>query len=317
LGIEYQQKKSNNFAAITCFFNFGKSELRETAYSRFSEGLKRQGVELFTIELIYGENKPFIKPNSNCIHMRAGSVLWSKENILNILVKKLPKRIEKIAWVDGDILFSNDDWAKETSDKLNKKKILHLCDTIERTDKHGEVLEYRMSIVKGLLRNHKSFLGPQLDPWADLGGKNGYHPGMAWAANRSFFEEVGLFEYDIAGGGDTTMFLCFITGKAQSVGPSASGLYRDGHHRSWHGKLRSYNRIAFDHVGRNVGYVRGDITHIWHGDGKKKLYGPRHKLCSDVDFDADLKKDEQGLLVWARGGAHEEKFKKLMIESGQ
>jgi hypothetical protein len=300
----------NDFAVITCFFNFSNSKLRKEAFGVFREGLKRQGAELFVVELVYGNEKPFISQGSHCSHLRTNSVMWSKENLLNILTRTLPKRIKKVAWVDGDVIFSNNDWEREASEKLQKEEVVHLCDTVENTNPSGEVDEYRMSIVKGYLRNHNNFLRTPIKPWGD---KNSYHPGMGWAANRSFFTKVGLFEYDIVGGGDTTMFLTFISPIASQIGPSDSGTYREEHHSTYHGKLKAYNQKAFARVNKRLGYIDNDITHIWHGNGKGKMYGHRHQLCGDVNFDRELAKNEDGLLVW-EGNRHEEKFKNLIIE---
>ena len=106
-----KDSKLRDFAAVTCFFNFSESKLREQAYVEFCENLKEQGVELYSIELIYDNRAPFTKQGEKSFHMHSDSVLWSKENLLNILIKKLPERIEKVAWLDADIIFENPDWA--------------------------------------------------------------------------------------------------------------------------------------------------------------------------------------------------------------
>ena len=302
---------------MTCFFNFSESKLREQAYVEFCENLKEQGVELYSIELIYDNREPFTKQGEKSFHMHTDSVLWSKENLLNILIKKLPERIEKVAGLDADIIFENPDWAVEANRKLDDTPFLQLASTFERLNKWQEVVEYRMSMARGYARNHKQFMRTPNDPYGwDTASEgkpaNNYHPGYAWAASRKFLSEGGLYEYDIVGGGDISMFFCCVSENAIAISPTHAERWSD-HDESHFKVFDEYNCKAYDFVRGNVGYISGNVTHIWHGDGKNSTYKPRHALTRNVDFVKDLKKDERGLLVW-ENRQYEESFKNLIIK---
>ena len=46
---------------------------------------------------------------------QAGNTLWQKERLLNIAIENLPKTVEKVMWLDSDLIFLNDDWVAETA----------------------------------------------------------------------------------------------------------------------------------------------------------------------------------------------------------
>ena len=63
---------------------------------------------------------PFDLPaGPDVIQVRGPDVLWQKERLLNIAVSRLPARARKVAWLDGDLLFADPDWAGETARLLD------------------------------------------------------------------------------------------------------------------------------------------------------------------------------------------------------
>jgi len=312
------KKKLEDFAAVTCFFNFSKSKHRESAYTKFAKNIKKQGVELYSIELIYQDRKPFTRESDHSFHMRTDSVLWSKENLLNILIKKLPERIKKIAWVDADIIFDNNNWAEEASLVLDKNPVIQLASLIERSNKLGQIQSFRASIALGYARNHNQMMRTPTDPygWATTKSTgtpaNAYDPGFAWAATREFLTKIGLFQYDIVGGGDATIFFSCVSENVMFASPTHEERIHN-HHPSHYELINEYNVKAFSFVKGHVGYISGVITHIWHGDGKGPLYKSRHQITRSVNFHEDLEKNDEGLLVW-KNREHEQKFKDLIIK---
>src|SRR6185369_4853880 len=59
--------------------------------------------------------------SENVFQFRSSTVLWHKENLLNVLVGKLPPGIKKIVWADCDLTFSAPDWWKRASEMLEDK----------------------------------------------------------------------------------------------------------------------------------------------------------------------------------------------------
>lgn len=105
----------NNFAVITVLFNPIKYKSRYELYHKFDEHMTQSGVTLLTVECIYDCNDELGLPQQKFeitrandprhLQIKAPSILWLKENLINIAAKRLPSYIEYIAWLDADIEF--------------------------------------------------------------------------------------------------------------------------------------------------------------------------------------------------------------------
>ena len=88
---------------------------RYELYQKFHAHIARAGVTLLTVECIFEREKESALPKQkfqvtqadNPLHLQitAPSVLWLKENLVNIAVQHLPTDIEYLAWLDADIEF--------------------------------------------------------------------------------------------------------------------------------------------------------------------------------------------------------------------
>ena len=105
----------NNLAVITVLFNPIKYKSRYELYHKFDEHMSRSGVTLLTVECIFKSSEALGLPlqkfevtranDPRHLQITAPSVLWLKENLINIAAKRLPDDIEYIAWLDADIEF--------------------------------------------------------------------------------------------------------------------------------------------------------------------------------------------------------------------
>jgi hypothetical protein len=105
----------SHFAVITVVFNPIKYRSRYELYHKFDEHMTRSGVVLLTVECIFDVDEELGLPKQKFeitrsndprhLQVKAPSVLWLKENLINIAVKRLPLYIEYIAWLDADIEF--------------------------------------------------------------------------------------------------------------------------------------------------------------------------------------------------------------------
>jgi hypothetical protein len=105
----------NHFAVITVVFNPIKYRSRYELYHKFDEHMTRSGVILLTVECIFDVDDELGLPKQKFeltrstdprhLQIKAPSVLWLKENLINIAVKRLPLYIEYVAWLDADIEF--------------------------------------------------------------------------------------------------------------------------------------------------------------------------------------------------------------------
>lgn len=105
----------NHFAVITVIFNPIRYRSRYELYHKFDEHMTRSGVTLLTVECIFTDEErlglaeqkfAITRPNDpRHLQIRAPSLFWLKENLINIAVKRLPLYVEYVAWLDADIEF--------------------------------------------------------------------------------------------------------------------------------------------------------------------------------------------------------------------
>ena len=110
-----QKSNLSNFAVITVIFNPIKYKSRYDHYEKFAQHMSFSGVNLITVECIFEAEQHLGLPRQNFeitssgnrfhIQLVAPSIIWMKENLINIAIKRLPQNIEYIAWLDADIEF--------------------------------------------------------------------------------------------------------------------------------------------------------------------------------------------------------------------
>lgn len=243
------------------------------------------GVRLTVVECAYGERPhEAALPHVNHVPVRARTMVWTKENLINLGFARLPEDWRYVAWVDADVLFRRPDWAAETVQALQLYDVVQPWSDCYDLGPAGE----HMAV-------HRSFCRV----WADggqVGGRYGVfaHPGYAWAATRDALERLGgLVETAALGAGDHHMALA-LAGKLER---SLPGGMTDGYVRP----LRAWADRAARHVAGNIGYVPGTIEHGWHGQKSRRRYVERWDVLVSHRFDPDmdLKRNTTGVLELA------------------
>ena len=119
-------------AAITSYYNPAGYVTRRENYDRFAQGLEMQGVELWTIELSF-DGRFELPKGPRTFRVRGGRrhIMWQKERLLTLLLARLPADIDKVAWIDCDVLFCNPTWPQMTCDALEKVHVVQLFDEVE------------------------------------------------------------------------------------------------------------------------------------------------------------------------------------------
>jgi hypothetical protein len=314
----------SDLAAITCFFSYAKNPYAIKRYKEFQENLNRQGVKLYTVELAFFDNEFLLNDGPGSVKMKAtekaheegryeeaeriytdafaarspiylkfrtDTVLWHKETLLNLLVKRLPPHIKKIAWLDSDIFIQDDDWAQKISKLLDKDKLVQIGSNFHFLKEDGEK---ERSSMKSIAYAYKNLPDRSCDFKFN-------HVGLGWAANRDFFNEVGLFDYDITGAGDTITYY------------SAGGLMKEkGTEWIRHvykkkcptilDHLGKYTKKCYAHVKGKINYLDVEVNHRYHGHTKRRGYFSRMDLLKDINFNEDIRRDRSGLLEWRDKG---------------
>ena len=229
--------------------------------------LEKGNIPYYIIELSYPGQEPAFPVRENIIHVSSNSYMFHKENLFNLLVSKLPAQYTKVVCMDGDVVLNNPDWINEVSNKLNT------CDIVmPYHDAYQVGFDYNKTEASGLV---------MLDRRSKY-EEGMYKAGYVIAFNRRFFDQIGLYEYAIFGGGDR-ITLCQFVGRPIMVNTFNSTKKQD-----YIAKIKDLN-LKFE-------WLDNDIYHLPHGNGKDRQYLERHFLLSNLNIDTDLVKNSDGVL---------------------
>lgn len=269
---------------------------RMKLYKAFEQHMLDSGVRLTVVECQYGERPFEIEPRDgvNLVRVRSKTLVWNKENLINIGISRLPDGWKYVAWIDADVTFRRNNWAVETVQALQQYDIVQPwsdCYDLGPNDEH--------------ICHHKSFLCQKwhkqpLIPggkafWKSDGGPYTYpHSGYAWAATRDAIERLGgLFELGAMGAGDHHMALALVGRADASIPGGVTEAYKD-HLMRWQAR-------AMLHINGNLGFVHGTIEHSFHGRKVDRKYIDRWDMILEHGFnpDTDLKRNSYGVLELA------------------
>ena len=240
-------------------------------------------VIVYVVELAYDKQKYHITDSKNKRHLqlRSNTILWHKENMINIGIKELlPKGWKAFAWIDADVEFENPSWAKDTLKLLNGYK------DIVQTFSHA----IDMDTDESAMRIFTSF-GYQYEKKQQYNknAENFWHPGYAWAMTRKAYERIGgLYEYAILGSGDNIMSLCLINNGLKGVNEESTDEYKSTIN-IFQTKMRTLR----------LGYTPGVIRHHYHGSKQRRGYNDRWKILTENNYDPlqHVSYDKNGLLI--------------------
>lgn len=304
----------NTLYVISVISNPVRYNSRLTLFKKFQQHIRSfQGVKLITVEAAFGHRTFEVTTADNPldVQVRMEHELWVKENLINIGISRLPHSYRYCAWVDGDIEFTNKDWASETVHQLQHYSIVQMWQNAIDLGPTGQTLDVHTSFGYQLANGTLSYLStvptnadkilpatPDESAYysapasSAIGPSKGAyaHSGFAHAARREAINAMGLLpEFCIVGSADHHACLSWI-GKAHL---SVPGSVTDSYTKA----IMAYQDRCVKHIKSNVGYVSGTILHGFHGRKKDRRYVDRWKIIVDNQFDpyVDIWKDSQGL----------------------
>lgn len=290
----------DKFWVIAVLNNPSRFKRRYELFLQFIDRMKKCGVKVCVVEASYG-CRNFETADLDVdikVNLTTDTILWHKENLINIGISKLPDDWQYVAWIDTDISFMRPDWVDETIHQLQHHRIVQLFEDAIDLGPNGEIMKtsksfmycYKNKIDKAYQKQIKKYYNTEI-----VKGGVYWHPGYAWACTRETINIVGgLFEMGIAGSGDHHMSTSIIFHGASSLPKGISEDYKNA-------VLNWETRALRLH--RNVGYVKGTIYHFWHGKKANRKYRERWQILIENDFcpTRDLYKDWQGLLTFYEG----------------
>jgi hypothetical protein len=287
------KRTDREFWIVMPFHNPARYSGKLPRFLRAAEAIQRQGYRVAAIEAVEPGREPEVPPDAanEVFQVSFPSVLWAKENLINIAVERLPRECSRVAWVDADVLFQNDRWGEEANEALKAT-----CFVVQP---FRSAVWLSQDVSEALLQHdsprvsaEKHCVGAAVAAHAlpDSSCVRG-HVGFAWCARREFFQEVGLYDRMIIGGGDHIAACGFF-------GLSRDRILEDLHNPLQEADIRSWIERAHDMVQGRVGSVAGTIQHLWHGERKHREYDTRYQVLAEAHFDPrrDLQTTQEGVL---------------------
>lgn len=281
----------SSLIAITTYFNPCRYTTRRTNYDLFMLGMRRSGVPCITVECAF-PGQDFELPDSlNVMRVRAASLLWQKERLLNLASSWLPPSCRYVAWLDCDILFDNPDWGHDLVAVLKQKQVAQVFETCRRLGPNGsaDADPLAHSFASVMASNPESLECGRYD-------KHG-HTGYGWAMRREIFDEVGLYEAAVSGSADHFMAHAIYGHYGFCVENALKhDLAQIAHLKAWGA---TFHRM----VNGSLGVVPGQIRHLWHGDTANRRYFLRMHEITDLGFNpyTDLATRPGHPIEWSPG----------------
>ncbi len=281
-----------HIACITTYFNPVGYRSRRENHAAFAGSLEAQRVPLLTVELALGDDPFELPASASVLHLRGRSRLWMKERLINAAVSQLPDHYNAFAWLDGDLLFADESWFSQLAVRLETcdivqpfERVVHLPPGHRRFE--GEILEEDTGLVA------QSAQEPDWLARRRVGALPFAVPGYAWAARRSLFAKAGLYDRSILGSGDAVLADCLF---------DSFGLYHYTSmlNRAMTEDMEDWRRRVFGGRTVRVGYLPGEVYHLWHGSMEDRRYCSRDEILLRHDFDPRLDLTLAGdLYEWA------------------
>lgn len=256
---------------ISCFFNPQNSPYRLAAFKRFYEDIKHLNHRI--IELAIGESPFQLEPTEFLTQTRTENLLWHKETLLNQIIANLPQKFKYVFWVDADVIFTNKNWLVDGVKELQHHNVIQpfeYCFHLDRDETEPRFsTTYSKAHVNDYVTNRRvwrSFAANNRTTSYSIDSnydKHG-HVGFAWGAQRWLLDEYPLYDRALIGGAD---HIIAHAAAGHIPHPCIRKSFTDDIEavEEW---SKNFHRYATG----GIGYVPGDLYHIWHGDIEKRQY---------------------------------------------
>ena len=271
----------NRLAVVTCHFNWAGYDRPRQNLLRFLRQMSIASIPVFGIEVYVNGDPQMTRGREGWLQIEADerSMMFIKENLINLAIQIVPTEYNQIAWVDADLMFANPHWHIETAAALQHCCFLQLFNKCHWTAKNGAV-ELTKSAAAHVGMDHT---------WKG-------HPGFAWAAHRSFFDTVGLYQDAILGHGDSVLAMALLEVKMMQSIRDGIGPLNYNKYKEWLSDLKSF--ISERPKMKRVGCISGEVFHEWHGARPNRKYAERGHILKTFSSDTDITINENGLLEW-------------------
>lgn len=284
---------------VTCVSNPLRWQSRlALARAAVADWLKESAVHITIAECVYGSRgfdlASLASDRVTHVPLRATTMAWAKENLMNIAVASLPGSAAKIAFLDADVTFRRAGWASNTLAALDLYPVIQPWDAAYDLGPHDEHLQVHQSFAS-VWHAGAPVVADRDKFWLFSGGPYAYpHPGYAWAWQRQTLNRVGgLFDLGGMGSGDHHMALGLIGHAEASLPGGVTASYRNA--------VRAWGNRAAAEINGKLGFVHGTIEHPFHGRKGDRGYQSRWDMFLEHGFDptTDLKRNTDQVIEFA------------------
>lgn len=267
---------------LACFYNPQRSPYRLLAFQHWYASIRHLPHRI--IECTIGtdtepQRQRQLPASPWMTHVHTQGLLWHKETLLNRLIAALPDTYRYVFWLDTDVLFTNQHWLPEAVEVLQDATILQpfgYCIHLARHDltpvfdvedarRHCSFQARRHPAMWRSFAANAATTGLSGSPHYDVHG----HVGFAWGARREVLEAVPLYDKALMGGADHLMAHA---AAGHIPHPCIAQAFPDVTQ-----EVEAWSRTFYAATQGKVGYVPGDLYHLWHGDVAKRQYLARIK----------------------------------------
>jgi hypothetical protein len=319
-------KISEPLYCVVPYQNAWRWKSREKHTTRALKHLMNSGATVILVETAFNR-RDFTFPDSgldglpaNCgvlgsdnrfrhqyVPLRSASELWLKESMVNVAVTRLPYDWQQVAWIDSDVVFVRPNWVGEAIHKLQHYSFLQLFsqardlapnyemlpESYPHANGDGFIAAYQSGALEEKHRHHHGHHHHHPHPYDDdlsYPYPARVFPGLAWAATRKAWDDVGgLMDFAVWGGSDYH--------SAWAMIERPDRMMRNDLHKNYKKMCMQWYYRCHTHIRRNIGCMEGAIFHNWHGRKTERGYLAKHALLAKYGFDPlrHLKRDSQGL----------------------
>jgi len=291
---------SNTLHIVTCVSNPVQWDSRiELAKKAIANWLLEPNVHVTIVECQFGD-RPFslghleANPNVTLVKVKASTLVWNKESLLNIGIARLPFSAKYIGTFDADIIFRKSGWAADCINTLHLYPVAQPWRYAYDLGPNDENLAVHRSFAD-VYKSGEPVAPNSSNFWKHDKGPYDYpHSGYAWIWTRDILDRLGgLFELGGMGSADHHMALG-IAGKADwSLPEKITQEYKD--------VVKRWEARAVTHINGKLGVVNNTIEHLFHGTKIKRNYIGRWEMFFEHGFNphTDLKKNTYGVVEFA------------------
>jgi hypothetical protein len=204
-----------------------------------------------------------------------------------------------VFWFDADVLLTNNDWLPASVERLQSASVVQpfeYCIHLNRNQTQPDFdVDAHRATVNDPARRHpqmwRSFSAThvQLKLSGDLNYDRHGHVGFAWGARREVLDRVPLYDKALIGGSD---HILAHAAAGQIPHPCIAQTFTEVADEVWQWSHDFYRAVGG--APDRIGFVPGDLYHIWHGEVADRQY--LHRIRDFMPQAKKIwKKDRNGL----------------------